>query len=133
MSDEASTNFPFPSSSTLESEIPESGSSSLKRKSNSSLDSSSSKKRAVASSIPRAPRSKKRVVIGTRKERKKEQNKTAALRYRQKKKEEKYDVDEQLSILEEKNTLLKTTLGSLDAEVNYLKRLWDEVVQARGT
>ena len=111
----------------MKPEVPNTGSNSLKRKSDSSLDGSSSKKCAVSGSIPHASRSKKRAVTGTRKERKREQNKTAALRYRQKKKDEKIEIDDRESLLEEKNALLKSTLYSLEAEVDYLKKLWDEM------
>lgn len=72
-------------------------------------------------------RGKRRVSLSVKKERKREQNKTAALRYRQKKKDEKTDYDMQQQTLEERNAVLRTTLASLEAEVSYLKHLWNEV------
>ena len=95
-------------------------------------DKSSSRKHSSSNSLHAPPPQKKRRVSATsRKERKKEQNKTAALRYRQKKKGEKGDIDDRYSILEEKNSLLKNTLSSLEAEVSYLRKLWDEVERAK--
>lgn len=88
----------------------------------------SSKRPAIAKG---AGGSRKKVSASVKKERKREQNKTAALRYRQKKKEEKNEFDQQQMQLEEKNAELRSTLQGLEAEVNYLKRLWSEVEQAK--
>lgn len=87
------------------------------------------RKRKVASE-PRKP-AKRRMSLAQKKERKKEQNKTAALRYRQRKREEKVGVDGQMAVLEAKNKKLKAEVESLETEVNYLKKLWAEVAQAR--
>ena len=88
------------------------------------------KRKAPASSDQRKP-AKRRMSVTQKKERKKEQNKTAALRYRQRKREEKFGVDGQWEVLEEKNKKLKAEVQSLENELNYLKKLWAEVDQAR--
>lgn len=99
---------------------------SVKRKgSDGFLDSEPSSKKS------KTTRSRKRISASVKKERKREQNKTAALRYRQKKKEEKMEFESQQAELEQKNEALRDTLRSLEAEVNYLKRLWTEVQQAK--
>lgn len=67
-----------------------------------------------------------------RKERKKVQNKNAAQKYRQKKKGETETVDEQLVSLETKNKSLKDKVESMSREIQYLKDLMAEVVQAKG-
>ena len=69
--------------------------------------------------------------VAQKKERKKEQNKTAALRYRQRKRVEKVGADGQREVLEAKNTTLKAEVQSLENELNYLKKLWAEVGEAR--
>lgn len=67
-----------------------------------------------------------------KKERKKEQNKQAALRYRQRKRGETEEVDSKREELEAINTALKSQVNSLMAEINYLKKLRNEIEAARG-
>ena len=76
-------------------------------------------------------RSRKHINPTGKKERKREQNKSAALRYRQKKKEEKSEIEILEQNLEEKNVGLKATVKSLEAEINYLKKLWFEIEDKR--
>ena len=66
-----------------------------------------------------------------RKERKREQNKTAAIRYRQKKKEEADSLLLKQQKLEKKNRQLHRHVDGLLSEINYLKKLWQEVSAAR--
>lgn len=73
------------------------------------------------------PAPKRRMSKATKRERKREQNKTAALRYRQRKKGEKSEVDDVKQELEEKNSSLRSTVDSLEAEISYLKQLWAEI------
>lgn len=80
---------------------------------------------------PSRPAPKRRLPQSLKKEKKREQNKNAALRYRQRKKEEKSDIDIQRQNLEEKNAKLKSTVEALTSEINYLKKLWQEVVSAK--
>ena len=79
-----------------------------------------------SSSAP-APASKRRMNKASKKERKREQNKTAALRYRQKKKGEKVDVEVRRTELEDANKKLRAQVASLENEINYLKKLSQEV------
>ena len=79
---------------------------------------------------PTKGRGRKRANTSTKKERKREQNKTAALRYRMKKKFEMVDFVSQEKKLEGKNAELKATVSSMEAEIDYLKRLWADMEQA---
>ena len=82
------------------------------------------------SSAP-APAAKRRMTKASKKERKREQNKTAALRYRQKKKGEKVGIEERRADLEDRNAELKAKVTSLSNEINYLKKLWQEVCERK--
>ena len=66
-----------------------------------------------------------------KKERKKEQNKQAALRYRYRKREESGEVEEKKEQLEAINSSLKSQVTALSAEISYLKKLWQEVHEAK--
>ena len=85
-----------------------------------------SRKRQRSDSSCPQPQRKRRFSSSSKKERKKEQNKTAALKYRQKKKEEKSKVDVLLQEEEERNKRLRSEVGALEAEIYYVKKLWDE-------
>jgi len=63
---------------------------------------------------------------------KKTQNRVAASRYRSKKKLEKGFVETEVSVLEEKNVQLKTTVGELEREISYLKNFMTEIRKAKG-
>ena len=80
---------------------------------------------------PSRPTSKRCLPLLVKKEKKREQNKNAALRYRQRKKGEKSDIEVQRQQLEDKNVELKETVESLSNEINYLKKLWQEVMSAK--
>lgn len=77
------------------------------------------------------PRFKRRLTQAARKERKREQNKTAALRYRQRKKGEKESCFQKVQVLEIKNSELKDKVKALTSEIDYLKKLWVEVREAK--
>ena len=77
------------------------------------------------------PRFKRRLSQTARKERKREQNKTAALRYRQRKKGEKDTCHQKVQVLEMKNSELKDKVKALTSEIDYLKKLWLEVREAK--
>ncbi len=77
------------------------------------------------------PKTKRRLSLSAKKERKREQNKTAALRYRQKKKGEKNGCFSKVDDLEAKNEALRKTVNTIEAEINYLKKLWSEVNAAK--
>lgn len=66
-------------------------------------------------------------VLTERKIRKKEQNKTAALRYRQKKREEKGHTTSEVEELVQKNAELKNRADELTKEIDYLKKLLEEI------
>jgi len=74
------------------------------------------------------------VIMGqsNKKDRKKLQNKNAAIRYRNKKKEEAMSIVGEEQDLEEKNVTLKTKVGDLQREINYMKNLLDEICKAKG-
>lgn len=63
--------------------------------------------------------------------RKKAQNRSAALRYRHKKKDELNDIVKVREDLEEKNKELKGEVQSLSNEIDYLKKLMLDVINAR--
>ena len=63
--------------------------------------------------------------------RKKAQNRSAALRYRHKKKDELSDIIKVKEDLEEKNKELKGEVQSLSNEIDYLKKLMLDVINAR--
>ena len=63
--------------------------------------------------------------------RKKAQNRSAALRYRHKKKDELNDIIKVQEDLEEKNQELKGEVQSLSNEIDYLKKLMLDVINAR--
>lgn len=88
----------------------------------------SSRKRKSPSSQPSG---KRKASAPSKKERKREQNKTAALRYRQRKKEEKQDVEGRREMLEEHNGVLRSEVEALTNEIQYLKKLWREVCEAK--
>lgn len=60
-------------------------------------------------------------------ERKKAQNRSAAYKYREKKKAEQEAVDDELTQLEERNTVLKKRMSDLEIELKCLKKLVAEV------
>lgn len=66
-----------------------------------------------------------------KKERKKEQNKLAALRYRQRKKEASEEVEEKREELEALNHSLWEKVTALTSEISYLKKLWQEIQEAK--
>jgi len=77
----------------------------------------------VKSSSGRSPAEKKR--------RKMQQNKDAAIRYRQKKKSETKLVDDECSVLEERNRHLQEQVDSMTREIAYLKELMADVTVAK--
>jgi hypothetical protein len=66
-----------------------------------------------------------------KKDRKKVQNKCAASRYRQKKKEELETADQECERLEKTNKQLKGKVESITHEIQYLKQLMKDVLQAK--
>jgi hypothetical protein len=66
-----------------------------------------------------------------KKDRKKIQNKCAASRYRQKKKEEHETIDQESERLEKRNKVLKDKVETITNEIQYLKQLMKDVLQAK--
>lgn len=86
---------------------------------------------AVAASDGVSKGKRRKLTKVAKKERKKEQNKQAALRYRQRKKGEEEVIEDKREELEEINSGLKSQVGALVAEINYLKKLWKEIEAAK--
>lgn len=69
--------------------------------------------------------------VKDRKLRKKQQNKDAATRYRQKKKLEQDIINDDVFVLETRNTELKDKVDRMSKEISYLKSLLTDVYKAR--